>query len=249
METILLTSLSGGCGKTTVAALIASTVENRRTLLVSLDEYSASMSLFFSMESDFLIDVSDYLENSIDEIARPVIGNDSLFLAVRLPFSGKHFSDADFINFLKKSDAFDVAFIDKGAGRAEDIISAALASDRVIVVSEETNASLHSAEVFATLLRENGCDGATLLINSFYTDVKARTYFAGISEIISKVGLPIIGIIPYSDRLTASGTITSAQNDRQLISASSAVSSRLFGEDTRLLAFLPEKVRRKLLNS
>ncbi len=249
METILVTSLSGGCGKTTASALIASSFSGKKVLLCSLDEYSASMRLFFSMESDFLLDISDYRENLLSDIARPVKGFENLYLAVRLPFSGKKLSEVDLVNYLKFSREFDIAIIDKGEGSAEEKTLLAKEVDRVIVVSEETNASLHSAEILSIILHENKISGPELLINSFYTDQRARKYFPGIAAASAKVGLPIIGILPYSDALTAFPDISAKKEDKSLSAAARSIAERICGRDEKLLSFLSEKERRRLLNS
>ena len=101
-----------------------------------------------------------------------------------------------------------------------------------------------------SLLSKNTEDLAKfkLLINSFHTDARSIGFFTGIDGILNAVGIGIIGIIPFSDKLYASQKNAYASGDAGLCAAFENISMRLLGEDPKLLDFLPTKIRRRLLN-
>ena len=85
----LFTSLKGGCGTSTVCANIAAALakRNKKVLLLSFNRYCSSVDLMFGMDSSFVLDITDYPEEKIEDIFLPVPGFDTLYMALRLPFS------------------------------------------------------------------------------------------------------------------------------------------------------------------
>ncbi len=246
---LLISSLKGGTGKTSAAALIAAAAgEMARVLLVSFDRYSAMLDSFFGMESSFILDVSDIRDNKLSDIARHVNGLSMLSVAVRLPFSCNDFSEAEFIKELRHDNSFDLIIIDKGEGSADEIISLSVLCDIIAVVSDLTSESSKSAAILTGLLRDAGVKNFELLLNSVFLDPKLSDHFASVSSLALECACPMLGIIPYSDRLVAERTYKSAKNDKKLILACENCACRILGEDRRLLSFLPDKIRRRILN-
>lgn len=254
-EVILFTSLKGGSGKTIACAGVAAALAKtgKRVLALPLDRYSASMELFFGMESSFVLDVCDYPENSLDEICLIVPSVENLSLATRLPFSDSPntFSETDFLKSVASSGRYDLIIVDKGEGGAESIVSLSKIADRTVVVSTRMNDSVQAAELLACILHENGISSSKicLLLNSFYTDLHSVGKFMSIDGIIDRSGLSLLGIIPFSDVMHMSQSYVTGVKDPALSSAFSNVGGRLLGKDIKLLDFLPMKNRRKLLNN
>lgn len=254
-STFLFTSLKGGCGTSTVCANIAAALakQNKRVLLLSLNRYCSSVDLMFGMESSFVLDITDYPEAKTEDICLPVPGFDSMYMALRSPFSDadEEFSEVGFLNALKESGTFDFILVDKNRETPESISDILSVADVTVVVSTQMNDSIRCAELLANLL-VNGSEADSkikLLLNGYYTDVRSVGMFQGLDEILNTVGLPLIGIIPFSDKLHATQTYAYSTKDSDVCAAFENVCRRMLGEDIKLLDFLPTRNRRKLLNN
>ena len=253
--TVLFTSLKGGCGTSTACVNIAAALakKNKRVLLLSLNRYCSSVDMMLGMDSAFVLDITDYPESGIEEICLPVPGFDSLYMALRLPFSEAEndFSEIGFIKAVQDSGLFDFILVDKNEGTPDDVADISSMSDMTVVVSTQMNDSIRSAELFAGLLapQSDAKECIKLLLNCYYTDVRSVGMFMGLDDILNSVGLPLVGIIPFSDKLHASQTHAYVTRDNDVCAAFDNVCRRILGEDVKLLDFLPTKNRRKLLNS
>lgn len=254
-STFLFTSLKGGCGTSTACANVAAALakRNKRVLLLSLNRYCTSVDIIFGMDSSFVLDITDHPKSSIEDICRPVPGFDSLYMALRLPFSDTEnvFSEIDFLNSVKNSGSFDFVLVDKNEGDHKSIADISSMSDMTVVVSTQMNDSIRCAELLAGLLESDAVDRGNikLLLNGFYTDVRSVGVFTGLDEILNIVGIPLIGIIPFSDKLHATQTHAYSTKDSDVCAAFDNVCLRMLGEDIKLLDFLPTRNRRKLLNN
>ena len=253
--TILFTSLKGGCGTSTACANIAASFAkmNKRVLLLSLNRYCCSVDMMFGMESAFVLDITDFPESSIEDICLPVNGFDSLYMAVRSPFSEENdgHSEVAFIEAASESGLFDLILIDKNDGTTAQLSDISSTSDMTFIVSTQMNDSVRCAELLARMLTEGNVDvgSVKLLLNSYYTDLRSVGYFTGLDEILNITGLPLIGIIPFSDKLHATQTHAYSTHDPDLCAAYENVCRRILGEEIKLLDFLPTRNRRKLLNN
>ena len=253
-KAFLFTSLKGGCGTSTVSANIAASLakRNKKVLLLSLNRYCSSVDMMLGMESSFVLDITDYPESKLEDICLPVPGFDSLYMALRLPFSDgeSDFSEADFLSAAKLSGLFDFILVDKNDGTPDDIVKISSVFDQIIAVSTQMNDSIRCAELFSELLMSKGIDPKNigLLLNGYYTDVHSVGAFTGLDEILNITGLPLVGIIPFSDKLHATQTCAYSTGDPDLCAAFDNVCRRMLGEDIKLLDFLPTRKRRKLLN-
>ena len=253
--TVLFTSLKGGCGTSTACVNIAAALakKNKRVLLLSLNRYCSSVDMMLGMDSAFVLDITDYPERGIEDICLPVPDLDSLYMALKLPFSdyGNGFSETDFLNAAKNDGSFDFIVVDKTEGDPDSIAKLSSISDMTVIVSTQMNDSIRSAELFAGLLapQSDAKECIKLLLNCYYTDVRSVGMFMGLDDILNSVGLPLVGIIPFSDKLHASQTHAYVTRDNDVCAAFDNVCRRILGEDVKLLDFLPTKNRRKLLNS
>jgi len=251
-EVILVTSLKGGCGKSTVCAGLAYalSLKGKRTLALSLDAYNTSLDMLLGADS-MLFDISDHPEKSLSEICIPVDGCEGLSLAVSMPFSKKDSDVTAFIEAAKRSGNYDFILIDKGFDSLPALLSLADISDKVLIVSTQISDSLRSAELLACLLDDNGnCgDKAELVLNSFYTDPAAVDCFSGINVIITETKLPLLGIVPFSDEMHVGQAAIKNIKDSLPHNAFSNIAGRILGEDIRILDFLPAKNRRLILNN
>ena len=253
--TVLFTSLKGGCGTSTACVNIAAALakKNKRVLLLSLNRYCSSVDMMLGMDSAFVLDITDYPESGIEDICLPVPDLDSLYMALKLPFSdyGNGFSETDFLNAAKNDGSFDFIVVDKTEGDPDSIAKLSSISDMTVIVSTQMNDSIRSAELFAGLLapKSDAKECIKLLLNCYYTDVRSVGMFMGLDDILNSVGLPLVGIIPFSDKLHASQTHAYVTRDNDVCAAFDNVCRRILGEDVKLLDFLPTKNRRKLLNS
>lgn len=251
----LFTSLKGGCGTSTVCANVAAALakHNKRVLLLSFNRYCTSVDMILGMDSAFVLDVTDFPESRMEDICLPVAGFDSLYLALRLPFSDKDmcFSEKGFLTEAVNSALFDYILIDKTEGTPDEIAELSSIANMTVIVSTQMNDSVRSADLLGSLLSSNSvnADNIRILINNFYTDVRSIGMFAGIDDILNITHLPLIGIIPFSDKLHATQTYAYSTKDPDICAAFENVCLRMLGEEIKLLDFLPIRNRRKLLNN
>ena len=249
----LFTSLKGGCGTSTVCANVAAALakHDKRVLLLSFNRYCSSVDMMLGMDSSFVLDVTDFPENKMEDICLPVPGFDSLYLALRLPFSDGELSERAFLEAAVHSGLFDHILIDKTEGTPDEIAYLSSMADMTVIVSTQMNDSVRSAELLSGLLSTDtlNSDKMRILINGFYTDVRSVGMFYGIDDILNITHLPLIGIIPFSDKLHVTQTHAYSTKDPDVCAAFENVCLRMLGEEIKLLDFLPIRNRRKLLNN
>lgn len=257
-EVILVTSFKGGCGKSSVSANIAHTLaaKGKRVLLVSLDRYSRGTDAFFEGECAGVLDVSDFPDNTLEEICRPFAECAGLSLASSMPFADKDPSvlferSMDFISEASRSGKYDFILIDKGFTTLEETLSLSSVSNKICIVSSQSEDSLESAALLVSLLRDSKMsdDALMLVLNSFFTDPSSVDSFPGVCEIINSVKANLLGIIPFSEELYIKQTLSQKANDKLPYQAYLNISERLMGSDIKFLDFLPQKIRRVILNN
>ncbi len=257
-ETVLFTSLKGGCGKSTVCINAANALceAGKRVLVVSLDALSGSIDLMMDRGDSAMYDILDFPERPIENIAVDSEKTSGLSLAVCMPFSSIEGNDVgkrslNFVKKAKESGRYDLILIDRSADIGRDCKEIALFADRICIVSTQMDASLRCAQLLGEILLDAGVDAdkMSLVLDQFYIDPATVGAFMGINDIIDETKLPLIGIIPFSDELHLKQTLARDTGDKLVKKAFSNLALRMLGEDVKMLDFLPIKNRRMILNN
>lgn len=239
---ILVASLKGGIGKSTVALGVAAALaaEGRRVLLVDCDAGNRCLDLMLGVESRVLYDLGDVMEGRCPPgdalIVHPAREN-LIFCAApnRLP---DPFSAGDACRALAAlAEAAEAEYVFCDSAGSSPLMRAAAAgfADGALVISTQQPASIRSAERTAILLEEEGELPCRLVISLFEEDSAAEGRRAGLLEIIDNTHIRTIGVVPRDRSLMLAqekGELPDAQS--RAGAAFANIAARLEGRDVRL---------------
>ena len=100
---------------------------------------------------------------------------------------------------LKKS--FDYIIIDAPAGISENLLNAAAAADRAVIVTEAEFAALRDAQAMDDYLRDIGIKKRAYVVNKVRVDLMMTVLVPTLSEISSNLRTQLMGIIQYDDNI------------------------------------------------
>lgn len=241
---ILVSSLKGGIGKSTVALGIAAALADRgkRVLLLDCDDGNRCLDLMMGIEDRVLYDLSDVMEGrcSPDDalIVHPEKEN-LLFCAApnRLPEPFSEEAAGQALTALAEAAKAEYVLCDTaGSGPLMRAIASVFA-DGALVIATQQPASLRSAERTSLLLQEQRELPCRLVISLFEENAAADGQRAGLIEIIDQTHLQTVGVVP-KDRtlLLAQEKGVLPEKKSRAGQAFANIAGRLEGEDVRLFA-------------
>ena len=259
---IIVASLKGGVGKTTLTAALSAS-------LASLGKKVLAVDMDFGIRS---LDIALGFENSVGPDCYDVImGRSSL--AVACEQDEKHpnlyFLSApmcvdpqseDFALPQKRLDVFlkeaarefDFVFLDMSAGTGKllyQTVGSGLASTALVVCTHNA-ASIRAAEKLASSLADEGIEDVKLVINSFLVWRAENEAEAGVVDIINRSSTPLIGVMPFEEqveKMVSHGIPVT--DDRKSLAGRAAlnIAKRLLNESVPLFEnVFPKKSRMKL---
>ncbi|MBR7033554.1 MAG: P-loop NTPase [Clostridia bacterium] len=213
-EKILVTSLKGGVGKSTVSAALAAAFAGMgsRVLLCDLDFRARSLELMLGAAEKTAFNLCDYINGKCDAgsvlvtvpvragllLFCPAPDEDSFGVNGPVGLDSVPFAVSD---LAMKAEA-DVVILDTGA---ESTIPRVLCRDfaeTVLVVSEQSRTSIRAAEITADKLsRINEKIDIKLVINDFDVDLANRKVRAGLLEMIDDAAIRCVGVIPHDSSI------------------------------------------------
>ncbi|MBQ0102514.1 MAG: P-loop NTPase [Firmicutes bacterium] len=209
-QKIMVTSCKGGVGKSTVSANLGIRLayDGFKTLIIDCDFGVRSLDLIMGLEDRVVFDIVDVIMRDIPIESAAVRDprSDNLFF-VAAPYNYNDeltcevFSAA--IDKIAESMELDYIIIDTPGDTGIPFRLAASASDMALIVSTYQPISIRAAERTAILLSELGVDSRRLIINCFDPDSKGIDALPGLTEIIDKTSIRLLGIIPYDEQLAA----------------------------------------------
>lgn len=241
-KTITLASAVGGCGKSTLAVSLAYALAARgkRVLLVDLSFPSPTLASLCSVSESVIYTVFDLADGTVDAdtLLLPVLSKKGeaeracIALAPMLP------------SLCPRCD---------GIGEAVKALSSLPSADFVIV-DASVDAYLHLApvsdeRVLLTDARESSLSASESMAFSASRDFPF-TYFVlkssllgerirkdePLVDMIDRVSLPLLGILPHSDRMLDAGLLSQKKHAREPYArAVSNIAARLMGESVPLL--------------
>lgn len=245
---IMVASLKGGVGKTTVSAALSHALAKmgQKTLAVDMDfgvrsldialghENSASPSCWDVMTGRASLGVaveSDSREENLFFISAPM--NVDCTYDTTL-------TDRMFTSFLKNvKREYDFVLLDMaaGTGRLLDMASNSGEVDEVLIVCTQNAASVRAAEKLGADLYKTGEEKIRLVINSFVPDRAGKNDFVGVMDITEHSSVTLIGVVPFDKRVEAliSSGKTVIEDKRSLAGkALKNIARRLTGESVAL---------------
>ena len=254
---IMVTSCKGGVGKSTVAANLGVKFAylGYKTLVLDCDFGVRSLDLIMGLESDIIYDISDVLLRDIPAekaIIRDPRSENLYFCAA--PYQPCEEIDTDrfaeTIRAVGEEQSFDFILIDTPGDIGAPFHLAAAAATEALVVSTYQPASIRAAERTGMLLEELGVTTRKLIVNCFDTASPVPADQPGLLELIDKVCIQLIAVIPYDARLTQSqarGEDVSRLRRSNVTIAFDHLACRLLGHNIPLFTGFRRPGRRTLM--
>lgn len=203
----LSTSLKGGVGKSTVAANVAFQLAKAgaSVLLCDLDFDVRSLDLIMGYEDALMFDISDVISGRCkysDAVITDKRAENLCFLGAPYKFSND-LSCEDFANGIKKiakERSLDYIILDTSGADTFMLKCALAASSEALVIASHTPASLRGAQKSAELCEKAGVRPRLIVNNFDYSSVVGGKRL-GMIDMIDTTKVPLLGVIPYDDRL------------------------------------------------
>jgi len=252
---ILIASLKGGIGKSTVALGVSAALAaaGRRVLLVDCDAGNRCLDLMLGVEDRVLYDLGDVILGRCtpeDALIRHPDEERLLFCAAPyiLPDGLTKEKVSSALSALAEAAEADYVLCDSaGCGPLMQAVASGFA-DGALVIAAQQPASIRSAERTAALLDEIGNLPCRLVISLFEENAAAEGERAGLIEIIDSTRIQTVGVVPKDRSLLLSqekGLLP--QRKTRAGTAFANIAARLDGQEIRLFSGIRKIRTRRVL--
>lgn len=254
-QRIIVASLKGGIGKSTVALGTAAALAERghRVLLVDCDDGNRCLDLMLGVEDRVLYDLGDVMEERCSPgdalITHPLAENLHFCAAPnRLPDPFEPLKAANALRALAEEAQAEFVLCDTaGSGALMRSIVSDFA-DGALIVATQQPASIRSAERTAMLMQEIGNVPPRMVISLFEEEAAAGGERAGLIDIIDGAHIRTVGVVPRDRTLLLAqekGVLPDKKS--RAGTAFANIAARLCGEEVRLFSGMKRmRVRRVL---
>ncbi len=256
---ILVTSCKGGVGKSTIAANLACAlaIRQKRTLLVDMDLGNRSLDIMLGVEGSAIFDISDLAAGRVSAdkaLLSPFSDVPFFFCPAPYRYDGTLTEESlkKALEELEEIVGADYTILDTSGGADCSVRFCAAVSSSAVIVTTPAPSAVRAAEKSGDLLFEFGIRDCVLVVNRMERDIKKAEKHLGVSEMIDRTAVRIIGIVPEDERLalcTERGEPAAGARIRpDSTVAFSNIAARLCGENVPLLSGVAGvKKRKKLL--
>ncbi len=259
-KVIMVASLKGGVGKTTVSAALSYALANlgHKTVAVDMDFGVRSLDIALGHENSTCPSCFDVITGkaSMGIALDPDSRSDSLYF-ISAPMSVDLTYDQEvtdklfekFIFDLKREFDFVILDMAAGTGKLLDLARDSGAVDEAFIVSTQNAASIRAAEKLGSTFSEKGIEKVRLIINSFDHERVGKDDYVSIMDVIDHCSVTLMGVVPYDkrvERLVSSGkTVTEGKHSKAGIAVNN-IARRVSGEEVILLdGIIPKRKRLK----
>lgn len=231
---IAVTSGKGGTGKSTVCAGLGYTLakQGHRTLIIELDFGLRCLDIMFGMEGNIKTDLSDVLSGKkkvLDAACQvPMASNLSILCAPKTLTTVSAEQIVEICRSIKKY--FEYIIIDTGAGINSHVFNIVEQANLILVVTTPDPVCIRDASLMSDEFYNRGNKSQRLIINKVSKKIIGSQLVNHLDEIIDKIGVQLIGVIPEDFKLTVStGKGEPIPTDSAALKAFDAISKRLDG--------------------
>ncbi|MBQ3494595.1 MAG: septum site-determining protein MinD [Clostridia bacterium] len=210
---IVITSGKGGVGKTTICANLGATLSNLgfRVVIIDVDIGLNNLDVVMGIENKVIFDIIDVIEGR----CRPAqaLVEDQRFKSLYImpsahSYRGYELSPSDIKTVVDGLDgSFDYILIDCPAGVEAGFHRAVSAANEAIVVVTPHISSIRDADKVLSILSSYNLQNKGLVINRVRGDLMLNGEMIDVDEIIRFLHIPILGVIPEDDEITALSSI------------------------------------------
>jgi septum site-determining protein MinD len=232
---IAVTSGKGGTGKSTVCAGLGYTLakQGHRTLIVELDFGLRCLDIIFGVEDNIKYDLGDVLSGkrtALEAVAQiPMASNLGILCAPKTLTAVSAEKIVEICRSVKKY--FEYIIIDTGAGINSHVFDIVEQANLILVISTPDPVCIRDASLMSDEFYNRGNKSQRLIINKISKKIIGAELISNLDEIIDKVGVQLIGVIPDDFKMTvATGKGTPIPTDSEALKAFDAISKRLGGE-------------------
>ncbi len=212
-EIVGIVSGKGGVGKTTLCARLslALCADGQKVLCIDGDTGMKNLDLVLGMESRTVFDLDDVLSGRTPfekAVCRHPDAPGLFLLSAAHDYRARIGKEALRALCDEQKEHFDFILIDAPAGLGDGFAAVAYAAERLIVVATPDVTSIRDAGRTATVAREGSGKRAELVLNRVRPLLMEKGAAANVDEIMDRIGLPLLGLIPEDDEIVirAGGT-------------------------------------------
>lgn len=232
---IAVTSGKGGTGKSTVCAGLGYTLakQGHRTLIIELDFGLRCLDIMFGMEEKIQFDLGDVLNGKkqpLDAVTQAsMASNLSLLCAPKTLTSVNAEQIYDICRSIRKY--YEYIIIDTGAGINSHVFDIVEQANLILILSTPDQVCIRDAALMSDEFYNRGNKSQRLIINKVSKKVIGNALVTNLDEIIDRVGVQLIGVIPDDFKMTvATGKGDPIPTESEALKAFDAISKRLDGE-------------------
>ena len=228
-KTIVVASGKGGTGKSTFACSLALSLEkeNKKVLIIDLDEGLRCLDIFFGIDKDIVLDLSDVLSGNSSDAVYTIPNHRNISLIPAPDTVGK-INARQFAAFLEKEEPkYDVIILDFPAGLDFSIVK------QVNFPINPDPVSVRDASVVCDSINGNEIE-PRLILNRFDIELIKGGFYKNIDDIIDISGLRLIGIVPNDTELLLLPVSHALRKNGRADKAMHRIAGRILGRDIPL---------------
>ena len=209
-ELIAVASGKGGTGKTSVTALLATSLaqSGKKVLCIDCDVGLRNLDISLGLTDHCPLSFLDVLEGgySLKDATPPPDFPDLHFLTAPLNRPPEHIDASRLAAFLMDARrSYDFIFLDAPAGVDAGFRLATATADRCIIVTGAGPAALRDAMRTGEVLELMGKKNVRLVVNRIQPKL-FRSMHITVDDLMDASGLPLLGIIPEDPTVTLAAT-------------------------------------------
>ncbi len=209
---IVFTSGKGGVGKTTVCANLGATLSNLgfKVVILDVDIGLNNLDVVMGIENRVVFDLIDVIEGRCRTSQALVQDKnfENLFVLPSAHSYREEISANDIKNVVDSlENSFDYIFIDCPAGVEQGFKRAVSSANEAVVVVTPHISSIRDADKVLSILSSYNLNEKYLVVNRVRGDLMMNGEMIDVDEIIKFLHIPILGVIPEDDDITALSSI------------------------------------------
>ena len=206
-EVIVITSGTGGVGKTTTTANLGSALAMRgkKVVLVDTDIGLRNLDVVMGLENRIVYDIVDVVEGKC-KLRQALIKDKRFTDLFLLPAAQTRDKDAineeEMIKLTQRlKEEFDFIIVDCPAGIEQGFKNAIAGADRAIVVTNAEISSIRDADRIIGLLETSNIRNPELIINRLRPEMVKRGEMMDVEDILDLLSIDLIGVVPEDENI------------------------------------------------